>query len=83
MGYSVGDKVEVNPRQIIKGILVERVYEMWLVEILSMKPNSPVQLWTAKFTRSSHPTLIQESWITRKISSNFKGYERKTNEGIK
>ena len=91
MGYLVGDKVEVKPkgmtRKMVNGVLVERIWEVWLMEIIPMIPNATDQLWVAKFTRVSHAVLIQESWFVRKISSNFEGFfqnERATlKKGVK
>ena len=93
MGYSVGDKVEVKPtgkaREMVNGVLTTPTWELWLTEIVSMRsdmrfyvfPKTGDQVWAAKFTRASHSTLIQESWITRKISSNFKGFKHITSKG--
>jgi len=93
MGYSVGDKVELKPkgktRVLVNGVLTAQTWEVWLTEIIPMRdellyhvwPKEGDQVWAAKFTRASHSTLIQESWITKKISSNFKGFKRKTREG--
>lgn len=78
MNYSIGDKVEVKPKGCTRkekdGSLIERVWQLWLIEKLPMKSDMLDQIWAAKFTRVSHSTLIQESWITRKISSNFKDF---------
>ena len=79
MGYSVGDRVEVKPkgktRVVVNGVLVERTWKLWLLEIIPMEPGAIDQLWRAKFTRVSHSTLISERWIVRKISSNFEGFQ--------
>jgi len=93
MGYSVGDKVELKPkgktRVLVNGVLTAQTWKVWLTEIVPMRdelpshvwPNVGDQVWAAKFTRASHSTLIQESWITRKISSNFKGFKHITSKG--
>ena len=92
MGYSVGDRVEVKPkgktRKMVNGVLTPQTWTVWLMEIVSMKPHMynmvwPKEgdhVWKVKFTRVSHSSLIQESWIVKKISSNFKGF--KSNKSV-
>jgi hypothetical protein len=85
MGYSVGDKVEVKPkgvvRELVDGILTKLTWHLWLLEILPrnqklkfFRENPDAIFWRAKFTRASHSTVIEERWISRKISSNFEGF---------
>ena len=71
--YTVGDKVEVRAR-LRDGTLCEKIWKVWLIELIPRKeyPNDP--LWAVKFTRNSHSTLIKESMIEGKISSGFEGY---------
>jgi len=83
MGYSVGDKVEVKApiRKMINGVLSEYMWQLWLIKIVPrnnklkfFRENPNAIFWESKFTRASHHTVIEESWITKKISSNFEGF---------
>ena len=73
MGYLVGDKVEVKQRLQGKKCS-SKTWKVWLMEIVPMVPDANDQVWVAKFTRVSHCVLLQESSITRKISSGFEGF---------
>lgn len=75
MGYAVRDRVEVKAR-LRDGTLTGKIWQVWLTELVPMKADALDQVWVATFTRNSHATLLTESQIMRKISSNFEGYNK-------
>ena len=74
MGYSMGDKVKFR-----NYAGKPNFYGVYLVRIATSKKHHLKNdvIWEVRRTRISHPGLISESDIIRKISSNFEGFFQK------
>lgn len=71
--YTVGDRVEIRVQNFPL-----KLWKVWLMKLLTKhdRYTNENPLWEVRLTRNSHPILILESRIIRKISSNFEGYKQ-------